>query len=198
MLAVAGCTHAATVEAPVASHVAATHGFAPHVVAAFGARTDARAFVHVPTLPLRTGMSGSREASCRAQLRKVTQSIGRYDASYDDLADMTELARLAIDAGGDCRLETDALFEHHTITRIGGCGASPIGVAIASWSLLAAVATTEPRRRAALRNLATVAYTYAYRGRDPNTWMMTADAYVRAAHAEPDAEDLWVFAVDAY
>jgi hypothetical protein len=156
--------------------------------------------VELPPLPAKRGIDLGEEKTCRAHYRHVQRiyngELGGSDADRTD--DVRRLARVAIQAGGDCRIDTDALFASEAPYHFGGCrGVSPREGVIA-WTRVAAVASTPARRAAALHNLASVAWMNALRERHIDPWIDAGTAYVRAAQSDPSDRVLSGWAVDAF
>jgi hypothetical protein len=186
LLVLVACAH--HYDAPIASHREAVD--APHV-----AREPAD-LVAIPTLPPKRLVESSTEAVCRASYTRLAAKRWRY--REDTIVELRELVARAIEAGGDCRIDVDALVASRVARGIGGCGGPTLAEAMESWDLLAAVATTPYRRRAALRNAASLAHWQAKRSLSGSLWRYAGDRYLRAAAAEPDDEQLSIYAVDAY
>lgn len=139
--------------------------------------------VALPPLPEKRGIDLAGEGMCRALLER-----------RDDLP---RLVRVATLTGGDCQIDVDRLLGDWAPYRVGGCtGASP-DEAMLAWNRVALVATTQGRRRAALYNVAQLAWYFAWRTTDADAWTNAGDAFVRASR-DDDALVLAVRAVDAY
>jgi hypothetical protein len=178
----AACSHAAPAPQTIESRVAT----AKHVTTP----SSNLEMVMLPPLPSRRGIDLADEKACRAHYNHV--AAGRTSD------DMNRLVYAASATTGDCRIDTDALFERLASYRVGGCTGVPIEEAQETWSRLAVVASTRARRVAAYRNLAVLAW-WSMRGeREPAAWIHVGDVSLRAAKLDPNGSDLAIAAIDAY
>ena len=153
--------------------------------------------VAMPPLPEKRGFDRIEERACRAQYEHVKRMP--YQPLVVELDEMHRLVRLAVDAGGDCRIDTDAMLAAQASYHIGGCRGPSADEAFGSWVRLAAVASTRARRAAALRNVASLAWRIARSSGDSvDAWIDVGDRFVRAADADPNALVLSIAAVEAY
>jgi hypothetical protein len=148
--------------------------------------------VAMPPLPARHRLDVLAERACRAHLEVAR---GFVDDTHEDLR---RLVRVAIETGGDCRIEADDLLAERAARRIGGCTGTSPEIAIEQWALVAAVGSTHARRAAAQRNVATLAMWIADYTDDAARWITAGDAFVKAVALDRDDQTLSAAAVESY
>ena len=196
VVTLAACTRSTAPAPVIAAHHVGTSVAAARVTVWID--HDDLGMVALPDLPAKRGIDRIEESTCRAHLKHV-QGLSRKLVSYEQREDdMNRLARAAMQVGGDCRIDTDEMFEANAPTRVGGCMGASVDEALLAWRRVAAVASSPARRAAALRNVATLAWRDAQREGVVDRWILAGDAHVSAAASDSNDLALSSLAVDAY